>query len=352
MIQSYSAKAAMAKSRAKSRRFLKVDQYRELLRQENVADVINYLRESTVYATCLEGVPVRGYSRQDLETRLRNSILYSYLEYIRYDRSGESFFNYVFVEYEIEKLIVCVHALRTGRIGSMEVDIPEVLLPHLSVDFSQLNSCRSFADLLSSLRHTRYHALLRRFMAGDPEKIDYIGCEAALWSYLQKFIFGRIASLQQPGERESLTRLYSQYLEYDNLRALYRFKAFPSVSADRANTYLQFISGGKLRRKEWNALVEAHDQAAFLEILQSTFLGQHLGDLRSSRLLGISYFGSLTTRRLFMSSKRLLHFTTDGASAFMAHLMLRRIEVQNLVTIIEGKHFGMDEENLRALLIY
>ncbi|MCL2548487.1 MAG: V-type ATPase subunit [Symbiobacteriaceae bacterium] len=347
----YVGKAIMSKSLAKSSNLLTAQHYQEMMHLTTMTEVAAYLR-STHYAASLRSMPERGFSRFDLENRLRNDLYNHFLGVMRYDRAPDSFYRYLIIEKEITLLIRTLQMLRLGNMRDLSPDIPDDLLPYFSFAVEQLSAVRTFPDLLVLLRQTPYYELLHPWLVGKDQDLDHLSAEAALWHNQTERIMELIDDLPTRQERRNLGRFYHQFMELDNLRALYRLKAFTSLAKERASALLAYLPQGRLRPSEWRSLLETETQEEFLKNLQSTSLGRSLGDLRSAALLGSSYFGLLTLRLHHQNCLRLLRFSTEGASAFMALHMLTNIEVNNLIALIEGAHYRLDINQVKVLLVY
>jgi len=347
----YAGKAIMTKSRARSSHLLTQSQYREIMNLTTMTDVAAWLR-GTHYASCMTGMPERGFSRAELQSRLRNDIYSHFLKVIRFDRSEHSFYRYLLLELEVSSLIHAIQMLRLGTMADFSSEVPEMLIPFFSFDIPKLSEIRSFSDLVAMLIRTPWYTLLRSYITGNDRDLDHLGIEAVLRKYQTEHILNLIQALPSKSDRVNLRSFYSRFLELENLRALYRLKGLETSTKDRATELFTYLPFGQLHAGEWRAVANATSQNHFLDLLQKTSLGRDLGDLKAPSLLGSSYFGLLTQHLHFRNCKKLLRFANEGPSAFMALHMLHNIEISNLTALTEGTHYRLDLNQIRVLLVF
>ena len=350
MSSRYGGKAVMAKVRAKSSRRLTENQYRELLRAEDYTSLLERIATLTPYGEVLPGVSTLELERQAPQKALRRSLTGCYREFLRYDPLPNSFYRYVILELEVAELVRLLRRLRASSMPVTAPSFPEELLPFTDLDFTALAEVRDLTELRELLKGTPYAVALTVAPenAGEPE--DFLRLEAALQQHYVAAVLDLIAVLPQSGERQRLKRYFGSWCELQNLSLLYRLKA-----TDLSPAYIESLllpHFGELRPREWRTLMESADQEGFLTALGETNLGRKLGDLKATPLLNRGFFELCTTRRHFHNSMLLLRFAAEGPSAFMAYIMLQQIEVQNLVTMLEGAYYHSDALHLEPLLVY
>ncbi|MCL2497888.1 MAG: V-type ATPase subunit [Symbiobacteriaceae bacterium] len=342
----------MTKTRARYSYRLGSTHYAELMRQETVSDIASYLRKSTRYRSALAALPEQGFPRQELEECLH----YSIWDYVRgvlhYDRSPDSFYHYIFREMEVGFLIHCLDTLNHHSGQSISLTVPAQVAPYIKINMAQLAKASSFRELLLNLRGTAYHTVLSPWSGEDDTPFDHLACEAALRSHNISTTLQSIAALPSAAERQTLRQYYSRLTELDNLQVIFRLKALPTVTVAKLQAMLSYLPDGYFQNSEWHNLLQSPTQNSFLETLQPTALGKRLGDLKSTTLLGSSYFGLLTAGLQHKLSQNLLRFAREGASAYMALVMMNRLEVKNLIALVEGAHYRLPSEELAVLLVF
>jgi len=344
----------MASCRSQHSHALQPLHYRELLRKEHLADIVAYLKGSQRYAPYLANLSEREFDRATLKAQLHQSLLATYIRAYRYDSNPHSFYRWPLMELEVELLAQFMDVLSRGathvscRFGLLHRDDLQF---YLLLNLRRLRGVDSAPKLREQLAGSPYAKVLEPFLRPNLPQLPHLEAEAALRRFFAQTTLQSIAQLPVAADRHQLHVFFSRYLELGNCLNLFRMKGFPGYDADRVRRLLDFVPSAYLKERDWQKLVAVPDQPGFLGLFGNTSLGRMMSDEESSPLLG-SWLGLAGARLLYRQSQQMLRLVAEGPSTYMAHVMLFRQEVQNLVSIIEGNHYRLPPEHTASLLVY
>lgn len=340
------APAVLAKARAMYGKRITPQQFEELLHCKSVREVTAFLKTQTHYGPSLAAVSEADIHRGQLEELLRRAFFENSdkLYYYQNDLSGTQF-QFFLQEAEIRQLLRMVFLLRAGEPEHFIVELPPHLMQRGKLDFLAISQVKSFDQLILLLQsqHTVYGDILAKFRPENDRKLDLLAMEHALWlDYFSRMLQTLTSTDHETEELEELVKLRVELL---NLRSLYRNVLYLHLPLQHLEQEVLLPWGTKLRREAILALAEAKNEEEFWKILlKNPFYARFSPTGEES----IEHF----TDRLFASRCRhLLYFTTNSDLCFYTYLLLAQQEEQNVVTLLEGIRYGMNEDQIRKLLI-
>lgn len=347
MLTSLSSKAIMTKAKAMYSRHLTAEQYQEMMRLKSVPAIAAYLKEATAYQEALVNVQPASIHRAQLESMLRKSRYNQYARLMRYDSATtDSYYRQLMQEAEIEQILEMVRLLNAGHPEDFINRYPAFLEHAASFSFPALAGARSFVELIRALDRTPYAGALRTCRPAAPgDPIDYTACEAALLSEHYRRLEGTIDRMFRGRVRQQLTDLIATHIELINIGNIYRIKKFfPDTTLERLRSMLlpnwRRISGEDLDR-----LLSVPTAGEFIGQLNRSRYARYFGE---GDFLFIEYRVDCIEYRL---ATRYLHFASDAPTAFTAFTILCELELDNIVTIIEGVRYGLPPEEISSMLI-
>lgn len=338
--------AVITKARAIYGRMLSQAQYDELIHKKSVPEISTYLYEHTTYRTALQGVQHSYVHRGQLENLLRRDMFYQYVRLGRYAGTQESLFRYIVSEMEIELVLSALQCVLAQSRKDFIAGLPSFVSDYLSFDLIALASASSFEEIIAVLEQTPYAAVLRRAKAQTDlqSPTRFAQLESALRSFHMHTLLDNQKGHPSGKTAQQLRDLITLEAELLNLNALYRLKRFFRLpSAQLQSLMLPFRF--RISRQALAELVESSDDKAFLTELAKTSYGR-LIDLQSS-----TFFDENTALLRYKFARRLLHFSSDPRVVFMAFALLRKMETENIIRIIEGVRYGLSPDKIERLLI-
>ena len=344
MLEGFSSKAILTKAHAMYGHRLTEKNYKDLLQKHSVAEVAAYLKAETAYNKTLAGTQDSLIHRGQLEDLLRRDMMVKYRRLVRYDSSPDSgFYKFYRMLIEVEQLLTCMRLLNTDSLESYIDSIPGYMVDYLSYDMLRLAKCRSFEDVLAAMSHTKYKAVLEKCAPRAGEGIDFARCERMLRQFYYDEIFALIDKHYSGKQREELRKIFLMQITLNNISTIYRLKRFFNYDAGDIRSEL-LHSGDKAVARHISLLAEARDSNELLSELNKWKFGVSYGDDFES----IEHANGQTRLK---ANKRHFSFTTYPAVAFTAYMFISQIEIANIVSIIEGKRYGVPESEIEQIII-
>lgn len=338
------ANAIITKARTLYGRMLAPAQYEELLHRQSVQEVCAYLKEKTTYAGLLANVQESAIHRGQLENLLHKDMFYQYVRLARYMPQKSSAARFVVLDMEIELILSRLRGLVSHKQEDAVIaELPAFMAPYASFDIYRLAKAETFADLTDALEGSNYAGLLRE--CGSPDagtSIPYAACEAKLRTWYFQTLLKDAGRTAHGRTRKELRQILSLRAEVMNLHTIYRMKAYFNAGPQAIRQLLLPVSCS-LNRRELEQLIEAADAQEFMKRLCHTAYGKHLDPQET-------FLEDQTENIRYRVNLHLLRFSSDPQVVFTAYLLLRGMETENIIRIVEGVRYGMPPEKIRRLL--
>lgn len=341
---STNAVAAKAKSMYGGR--LTQEQYDELLKKRTVGEVASYLKAETPYKEALSDIRENTIHRGELEQLLRQAAFMRNQKLVRYvDGKNKEFYSFVVKEQEIQLLLQRIHALNSEVFEAFNTEIPYYLEKYASFNLRALMDAKDFETLLEVLAHSGYDTVLKPFKPQTTsQRIDYVSCERELYQYFYRFVFDTIATHFKGKTRKELNTIFESQVELVNIAKIYRYKKFFDIDSKMIYESLikthQRMSTHFLKR-----LSEASDDQELLKMLATSHYHMFVDD---ADYVFIEYYAQKVKYNL---GKRYIRFSMSAPMVFTTFYMMQKIEVENLINIIEGVRYGVPSESIEKMLI-
>lgn len=345
MLDSLSSKVIVAKIRAMYGRRLTVEDYNELLRRRSVGEVASYLKTKENYADALKAINESSIHRGQLEALLRHDLFNKYDRLCRYEGARSKGFSfYIILLAETEQILRCIMLLNAKSMDEFILDLPGYLIKHTSFNLLDLAHVRSYKELLEVIRHTPYEEIVRRFPPDEDGLIDYTSCEVALRTFDFQRIFELIDQYFKGATRSELNEVLHISVELLNLSRIFRMKTYYHYSAEeikkRILPFYFRLSPSRLDKLLENETVE--DMQAYLRL---TPYAPKAGD---ETLVSVENY---IDRLKFLFNNKLIHFSTNAPSVLYAFMTLSEIELENIISIIEGIRYEVPADEIKKMLI-
>ena len=340
MLSSCSSNAILTKIRAILGRRLTAADYAQMARKREVGEVAALLKENPSYAVVLRNIEESSVHRGQLEATLKKDLFYQYSSLRRYDFSGKNFYDFIVVRSEIDEILRRIMLLQSGEQTDFVVDLPSYMLGRTSFPLLELARTRSIAEMIACMPHTPYPALLSRFAGQDIRSVRILDCEHVLYSYYYRYLTDTIRSQFTGSTRKQLLEVVSGEIEAANVQTIFRMKIYFHASPEQIRSHL-YPYTYRLKHTQMEALLSAETFADMCRIL-----APEAGDMEEED--GIEPYVS---RYMARFERRLLRFTTSAPVAMYTFLTLRRMEVRNIITVIEGVRYQLPQEEILGMLI-
>ncbi|GHV25157.1 hypothetical protein FACS189465_2950 [Clostridia bacterium] len=269
---SYAANAILSKARAMYSERIRLKHYRELLSCKDVSQVITYLKNKTVYSKIIAPTGEETFNRIKFEDRLKRQLFFDFEVLGRYDLSiANHFFEYIITRTEVEIITKCLIFLYSDKSEENFYEIPVFFNKHTKIDLLKLKYVRSYDDILSVVKNSKYFEILKRFKPEAGKQINLTFIEIALQTYLYETIFALIDKYLRGNAHEELLNLFRDYIDLLNFVKIFRMKKYYDLTTDYM--YACLFNLGGISNKKLMKFLEMDDNLVFEEI-KKTKLGR------------------------------------------------------------------------------
>lgn len=344
MPMNYHATVALIRSAYGHR--LRAADYSNLVNLHSVSEVVSYLKSTPAYGELLAGLEPGYTHRGHLEMLLKRNLFTQCLHFCSMEQLAKKpFFRFFIYEYEIRELFKAIQLGYQDYISAMDT----WLGPYLCFEQEKLARADTNAALLDAVSGTPYAPIIRKYVSRDDSvPIPYTELEIALRADCLNRILKEAEQTMRGDDLEALRGLIGEQVDLINLINAYRLKSVFRADRQTLDSMMLPIAG-KLPRRICQALYDAPDKDAFEAVLAGTRYGRMLADLpdipdavRMERA-----FQTLRWR----TARNALHFSGHAAVSLYAIHCLNHIEVQNLISVIEGIRYQKPVPYIRSLLI-
>ncbi len=337
--------AILAKARAMYGKRITTTQYEELLRCRTVGEVAGFLKGSTHFSQALSSVAETTVHRGQLESLLRRYAFEEYHKLYRYNIGhNKDLIHYFVVREEIVELLRMVLLLKANSQKNFILDLPGHLIHRTHIDLIAIAKVESYQELIEVLGEGEYAKILRRFLPEAGQPLNYVAIEHAFHEHLYQRLFKMIDNRYHGAEAKEFRALISAYIELHNLTHIYRGVVYLKMPQELLVQSLH-LHRFKLTPAQLDGLCQATTKEEFLQVFYKTYYH------RRYPLPETDYFEHYTDGIFHRICQHALHFTTSSEIAFYAYWNLHRNEQKNIVSVIEGIRYNVEDNEIRQLLI-
>ncbi len=254
--------------------------------------------------------------------------------------------------YELENLKV---ALRIREGDRAKEDLAYVVrkpLPH-NLPLEGIATARTLEDVFPYLVNTPYLAPLKKSLEGCRQKCTLFPAEIALELDFYRRIKERIEALSR-ADRPVARKLIGIEIDLRNIGWLLRLKFYYGVPSGELIDFL--IPGGyrltsyQLRRAFMPDSVKDVLTVLSLIILEREF-GLAADLLRNEEEIGKLYFIEvILSKYMLIEIRKIFEGYPFTIGTVLGYLIMKRVEIQNLITILNGKVLNLDKPDIERHL--
>lgn len=340
--------ALSAKARAMFGKRLKTDDYEALLQKKTIGEIVSYLRSDTLFVNTLSGINEKAVHRGQLEALLRMSLYERMHRLLRYggDSAG-TFLVSVSMNTEIDMILLCLRSLMnhddTIR-SEMITRMPLYMEKYMSVNLNQLAHVESYEELYELLKETPYENILRKYSGTPVEEIDLVSLEYDLRRNYFRRTYAMASEIASGETLQTLQRLVRMQAELNNLAVIYRLKKYFNASADVIRRSIIPIQCC-FSEREINELIE---NASGDEVADAIARKYH-HYVKDTRFTYIENFTDRVMKNVYYTA---METNPDAVVVLVSYMHLSRMEVRNVINIVEGVRYGVSNDRIRTLLVY
>ena len=322
-------------------KLLKKKDYNNLLLQNNVGDLIGYLKDHTAYREVLETIDIHSFKIEELELILRRHIVRQYKKLTHYLTGHyKKLFKALLKRYEIEDIKLYLRAIMRNEDLSNIKD----LIICSDMDYMKLSRSKGLEDFIENLKGKQYHKLLKPYLEEEPNRRLFYMEMVLDRLYFKEF--STEAAKLDAEDRIALGELLGKNVDLLNLQWIYRGLRFYKVAPEELINYA--LPGGyHLNYSKIKDLCYSKNE----DELITKMLDSKYGFL----------FDNKDTLEIFMERRiqRYLYFLLlefkrrekMNIIESMVYVHLLEYETRDIISIIEAIKYKMEPEESMKFLI-
>lgn len=337
--------ALSGKTHAMFGRLLKPKDYAEMIQKKAVCDVASYLKYSTHFSHVLGDIEESCIHRGHLENILKHDYIDDFGKLIKFTKGDlRVFINSLFIRLEVESLKLLCRVFEAGHVeqGLLEESLL-FLTKYDELNIPKLALSRNLEDLVSGLKGTSYYDVLNPFLSA-PKENRLFKLEMALDLHYFTLVQETFSSLLKGRDLKLAREVIGIEIDVFNIFWIYRSKTFYQTDKELIYSYI-VKSWYKVNRRIVDALINAKTSEEFLSVLNDTvyaflFKGHEAGIFEHNYLE-------------FVYKYHRTKFRTDNFSiaCVVSFLKLREIELNNIISIIEGIRYKLPSDQIEKYLV-
>ncbi|HBL40991.1 MAG TPA: hypothetical protein DDY98_05245 [Ruminococcaceae bacterium] len=319
--------AVTVKAKAMYAKRLKHGDYTTLISMTSTAEVVDYLKNETGYASALEGFSASAPYQGQFSLLLHARLIDELQTLIRYEKAaGLELYQAFITSYD------CIQILHRLRTLGKEIDedyvsimpMRYVSLSHL--DLVELMKAKTFPDVISCLNKTEYRALL----GSNEQEVFFRENMIFAEAHMQGFCNNKLLQAIQKdcGKKQGVALLELAEFESDvrTLLSLYRVKRLTNESESVLRRLVQ-PNFTLLSRSQIEAILTAETAADMVKAAEQTPYAEmfHGEGVQASAM-------RMITRRI----KKAMSYSQDAAQTLWCFVKLREMEINDISNIFEG----------------
>ncbi|BBJ27397.1 V-type ATPase subunit [Athalassotoga saccharophila] len=343
-----------AKLYALSGNLLNEDDYKNLLNQKSVPDIVRYLQSTRMYADTLGNINADQVHRRDLENLLAEDLLKDMKKifsfFVTFDRN---FMHLLFYRYEIENLKIAIR----GALSKAESDIEEIkkrffdLGERSTFDPLKVLGAKNQDEILDALSGTPYQEVLRNAFSSY-KQTSPINLIAIVENALDSWLLSKIISASKnlgSSDQAIVKEIEGERADITDIEWLLRVKAFYDLKPEEAyNSLLPFHF--RLRPDHLHAMCDSKGLKELVDVIKEGPYANVYKELTEENALSkITLLG-----RRYLRSKAKASITKLGnfsIATYFHYFLLKEFEIMDISTITEGVRYGIKPDEIRERLV-
>lgn len=336
----YSAMAA--KLKAMRGRSLSSEDFEELLNQTSVVGICNYLKGTDGYGDLLKGLSDKDAHRGIIESMLQRGMMEEYTRLYNFMTQKErQIMSYWFMRHEIEYIKNQVrHVYTNEQISTNPImeAFNKFFEVHSKIKTDVMENATSISDCIDACADTQYYGILKRAEEIDA---DFFSMGMMLDNYYYHSLWRLKDKVLEKSQRGPLEEVLGSKIDMLNMMWIYRGKRYFKFDNDVIFTYLlpvhYHLNEDIIRR-----MVRSESIEGMIALAKNT----KYADLFDGLDHGI--FPEENYRRIqYGAAKHTFVTQSESIASVIAYMDLKEIEVNNIITIIEGVRYNLNKDTIR-----
>ncbi len=336
--------AVSTKIKAMEGKFLKDEDYKNLLSLESVTEVARYLKEKTAYSEVLASVNTENIHRGMLENLIKQNMVRN-IDRIMHYFTGEykDFIKSLYAKYEIAELKSIARTVYNGKNAGEAKEIA-FIGKYSRIDQDKILEARSIRDIIYALSASEFYKFLIPLIDGDftenPFRFEMV-LDMSYYSILKK-------EWNKLSKQDRIVLQQAQGIIADilNLQWLYRGRKFYRLSPEELINYTINI-GYRLDYSKLKELCYAPSLEEFFGIAKGTRYGFVFKEDSTTDI----YMERRLDRHIYYELRSLVRSNKLSIISAFAFIIFLEFEVRDIVAIVEAIRYKVPEHNAHKYII-
>ncbi len=329
-----------AKVRALYAKRLKEADYKRLSGAGSLSDLVTALKRYPSWAEAMSSVDELNVRRGYLESVLRRAFFHEFDRLMRFvpDHDKE-IMGFIVERTEIELILSFLRLLSLNRLEDFSADLPPHFSKRSSLNLPALQTAKSYQEMLTAIRKTKYYGTLTRLAPTDDGSLDYNTIETVLWQLYYENLFSIIKKNYSGETRKLLFELIGSRVDIENISRVIRIKKSFPVPENDLFVYLMRVSY-KIKQDFLRELFNTQSDEEMIALLQRSKYRKVF------RNMDISHIKVYSQDFMVGKCRRAIFHAPPSVYLSVVYLILKEAELTNLVRIIESIRYGVVPENI------
>ncbi len=331
--------AIVSKIKSMFSKRLTLQDYNLLANERNLAGIINYLKNKTVYNNILINVDEKKLRREEFEYLIKNDLYYRVDKIFNYILNKDDFiYKVVLLRIEKDILLEIVYSLFYQNNRMLISKIPFHFKDKLSFNLKELIKSKNIEDICKNLESTKYHHIFKSFINQNEIAINKLEREFNNF-YVNNLI--KLINQFSNFKVKNLKDILLAEIELNNLRKIYRLKKYYKVTNE-------YIKNSMINTKH-----RFNNKIIDNLILKGTDLLTVLKNSSYRNFINIDSdeIEDLIADILKNISIKNIHSSNDKDVVVLAYISFLKIEILNLIDVIEGVRYQIGSGKIMENLI-
>ena len=344
---SFTSNAIVSKARSIYGNCLKESDFIELLKKRSVSEIASFLKTKPNYQEKLKNISDSSAHRRYLEFLLKENLFDQCIRLMKFVHlKDKSFYALNLIKLERELILSAIRAIMSEEDEDAFTSIPLYFDKYTKIDVKALAQAKEFPQVVDSLKKSNYYQLLLPYLSKlEIKSLEYLDIEHVLEEYYYNESIKTVNKFYRGKTKKDLMNIFLSRIEISNIIKIYRLKKFYKAPKELISKSLINIYS-RITKAKMDEIIALDDEKMILSHLQQSEFNKFVD---KQEYVYIEYFGEKIKYHL---AKKNIYFSNAAPLVFQAFIMLNDIEVDNIVNIIEGIRYQVDEVEIKQMLIF
>ena len=326
---------------------LTTSDFEQMAGMRNVSEVAQYLRQHPSWSDELSGsnIEQQFMHRQSLERLLRRGLLLEYEKILRFlqadDRRIIGNLVYISDAYVVSTFLRFLYTKNTDK---FEINLPDFYITGSKINFEKLRAAQSYDGMLEALAKAPYFGALSKLRPDDGGEPNYNAVDIAIRSSCYRNFFSVAKKSFSGKERRLIEEAVGTEIDLYNIITVMRLKKYFPEALDDVFQFLMPFNC-RIRPEMLRKIYKAPTVADAMKLIGETKYAQAF---TAEDLL---YLEEAQYRFMYRMARKLLTEAVPSLYTALAFLIIKDVELHNIVHVIECVRYGVDIAGARRLLV-